>query len=148
MLVGLASVGGIGYAASTANHTWHVTKRAVSTNHKQALFSPASKNSPARDQYVVQKVTLCHNGHTISVAQPAVAAHLAQGDTLGPCHSAVAGASVAFRRGSGGGGGTSGGVLSTALPFTGFPVWAAVLAGLVLVSGGLGLRRTAREYQV
>jgi hypothetical protein len=32
-----------------------------------------------------QKVTLCHQGHTIMVAAPAVAAHLAQGDTLGSC---------------------------------------------------------------
>lgn len=31
------------------------------------------------------KVTLCHEGNTITVAEPAVAAHLAHGDTLGPC---------------------------------------------------------------
>jgi hypothetical protein len=31
------------------------------------------------------KVTLCHNGHTITVGAPAVPAHLRQGDTLGPC---------------------------------------------------------------
>ena len=31
------------------------------------------------------KVTLCHNGVSISVAEPAVAAHLAHGDLLGPC---------------------------------------------------------------
>jgi len=31
------------------------------------------------------KVTLCHKGETLSVAQPAVQAHLAHGDTLGPC---------------------------------------------------------------
>ncbi len=39
-----------------------------------------------------EKVTICHippgnpeNAHTITVAQPAVNAHLAHGDTLGPC---------------------------------------------------------------
>jgi hypothetical protein len=32
-----------------------------------------------------EKVTLCHNGHTITVGAPAVPAHQAQGDTLGPC---------------------------------------------------------------
>ncbi len=32
-----------------------------------------------------RKVTLCHNGHTISVAPQAVRAHLAHGDYLGPC---------------------------------------------------------------
>jgi len=31
------------------------------------------------------KVTLCHNGHTITVAKSAVAAHLKQGDTRGAC---------------------------------------------------------------
>ena len=31
------------------------------------------------------KVTLCHHGHTITVARPAVAAHLRHGDKLGPC---------------------------------------------------------------
>jgi len=37
-------------------------------------------------------VTICHNAsknnpHTITVAQPAVKAHLAHGDTLGECQS-------------------------------------------------------------
>ncbi|MBE0675569.1 MAG: T9SS type A sorting domain-containing protein [Bacteroidales bacterium] len=32
-----------------------------------------------------RKVTLCHNGHSISVAPQAVRAHLAHGDRLGPC---------------------------------------------------------------
>ena len=37
-----------------------------------------------------EKVPVCHNAsknnpHTISIAQPAVPAHLAHGDTLGPC---------------------------------------------------------------
>jgi len=31
------------------------------------------------------RVTLCHRGNTITVAEPAVPAHLAHGDTLGPC---------------------------------------------------------------
>jgi hypothetical protein len=31
------------------------------------------------------KVALCHNGHTIRVGNPAVDAHLADGDYLGPC---------------------------------------------------------------
>jgi len=32
-----------------------------------------------------EKVTICHNGQTITVARPAVAAHLAHGDTEGAC---------------------------------------------------------------
>lgn len=32
-----------------------------------------------------EKVTICHKGHTITIAEPALAAHLAHGDTLGSC---------------------------------------------------------------
>lgn len=32
-----------------------------------------------------QKVTICHKGHTLEVAEPAVQAHLNHGDTVGPC---------------------------------------------------------------
>jgi len=32
-----------------------------------------------------QKVTICHKGHAISVAEPAVRAHLEHGDSLGSC---------------------------------------------------------------
>jgi hypothetical protein len=34
------------------------------------------------------KVTICHKGHTIRVAQPAVAAHIRHGDHAGPCTAA------------------------------------------------------------
>lgn len=34
-----------------------------------------------------EKVTICHNGHTIKVARPAVKAHLKHGDHLGVCTS-------------------------------------------------------------
>jgi hypothetical protein len=30
-------------------------------------------------------VTICHKGQTLTVAEPAVAAHKAHGDTVGPC---------------------------------------------------------------
>jgi hypothetical protein len=33
----------------------------------------------------IEKVTLCHKGHTIRVAKPALKAHLAHGDHLGAC---------------------------------------------------------------
>ena len=36
------------------------------------------------------KVTLCHKGKTITVAEPAVKAHLKHGDKLGPCPAGVA----------------------------------------------------------
>jgi hypothetical protein len=33
------------------------------------------------------KVTICHRGHTITVAESALKAHLAHGDTIGPCEA-------------------------------------------------------------
>ena len=36
-----------------------------------------------------ERVTICHNDHTITVAAPAVPAHLAHGDTIGACGSGV-----------------------------------------------------------
>jgi len=32
-----------------------------------------------------QKVIICHKGHTLEVAEPAVQAHLNHGDSVGPC---------------------------------------------------------------
>ena len=32
-----------------------------------------------------EKVTICHKGKTITVAEPALPAHLNHGDTVGPC---------------------------------------------------------------
>jgi hypothetical protein len=37
------------------------------------------------NQYGRHKVAICHKGHTIRVAQPAVKAHLRHGDKLGAC---------------------------------------------------------------
>src|SRR5262249_51851870 len=42
--------------------------------------SPGKGNGKGRE-----KVTICHKGHTIRVARPAVKAHLRHGDTVGPC---------------------------------------------------------------
>jgi hypothetical protein len=36
-------------------------------------------------QYGRHRVAICHKGHTIRVAQPAVKAHLRHGDHLGAC---------------------------------------------------------------
>jgi hypothetical protein len=48
------------------------------TTAQQARSSGSPVGPPA-------KVTLCHKGVTIEVAEPAVPSLLAQGDTLGPC---------------------------------------------------------------
>jgi hypothetical protein len=47
--------------------------------------SPQKQYSPPGKQYGKAKVTICHKGHTIKVAAPAVKAHLRHGDELGPC---------------------------------------------------------------
>ena len=56
--------------------------------------SSAEKNrsNPTQDGDASKKVTICHippgnppNAHTITVGEPAVRAHLAHGDHLGPC---------------------------------------------------------------
>jgi hypothetical protein len=49
---------------------------------------PTPKSAPAaaaQYQYGKVKVTICHKGKTIRIAQPAVRAHLRHGDSLGPC---------------------------------------------------------------
>jgi RTX calcium-binding nonapeptide repeat (4 copies) len=78
LLVVLGAFGGMSYAASGVTHA----AKAVAVVFK---FTPhkVGSISAAADEY--DKVTLCHNGHEISVAQSAVPAHLAQGDTLGAC---------------------------------------------------------------
>jgi len=82
-VVALGFFGSLGYAASTTKHA------ATAVTH---LVAPAErarpelvKDSPAQSQYQAHKVTICHNGHTIVVDLHAVPAHLAHGDTLGPC---------------------------------------------------------------
>jgi len=39
----------------------------------------------AAEQYQPHKVQVCHNGHTITISQSALKAHLKHHDTLGPC---------------------------------------------------------------
>jgi hypothetical protein len=39
----------------------------------------------AQYQYGDRKVTLCHNGHEITVSRNALPAHLAHGDNVGAC---------------------------------------------------------------
>jgi len=51
-----------------------------------ALFSisvaPLVFSKPDKD-----KVTICHRGRTITVAEAALHAHLAHGDSVGPCEA-------------------------------------------------------------
>jgi hypothetical protein len=50
-----------------------------------AASAAQSQYGPGGKQYGKNKVAICHKGHTIRVAQPAVKAHLKHGDRLGTC---------------------------------------------------------------
>jgi hypothetical protein len=83
----LAAYGGIGYAASAATNTSHAISGIFAATHHGAAPQRGSSRgtiSSADAQYG-KKVTLCHNGHTITVAFSALPAHLAHGDTEGLC---------------------------------------------------------------
>lgn len=71
----LASLGGVGYAASILD---------------------VSGSEPVAAQYPPAKVTICHHTHsatnpfvTITVSERALPAHLAHGDTIGACSTAA-----------------------------------------------------------
>jgi hypothetical protein len=123
----LASFGGLGYAASGTEHAVRTMKQVVAPSGPQIV------QSAAQAQYAQPKVTVCHNGHTITISKAALPAHLRQGDTAGAC--GVAGASVQRFAGTSAAGGT--------LPFTGISLGVTVLVALLLVSLGLALRRRA-----
>lgn len=53
------------------------------TSAPEPTNTPVS--APTDTPVAEEQVTICHNGNTIQVNASAVAAHLAHGDTLGPC---------------------------------------------------------------
>ena len=131
VLGAFASFGGLGYAASGTKQAVKAVKHVVAPSSPQIV-----KKSAAQQQYGQPKVTICHKGHTITIAQPALPAHLRHGDTVGPC--SVAGANATRP-----GGGTLGASAGGTLPFAGMSLGATVLVSLLLVSLGVALRRRA-----
>ena len=91
MLVAVASVGGVSYAAGGAHGVWQSAHKLVSKHSKSHRTAPAK--SSAKDQYGGQeKVTICHHTgskknptETIQVSKSAVPGHLKHGDSVGPC---------------------------------------------------------------
>jgi hypothetical protein len=83
MLAALASVGGLGYAASSAQTAWHAVTHKAKQKPTNRGHSRRTR-TPAAFEYG-GKVLMCHNGNTIFVSENAVPAHLRQGDTVGPC---------------------------------------------------------------
>ena len=132
----LVSFGGFGYAASGTRDAVKAVKNAVAPTNPKIV-----KNSAAQDQYKPQKVTICHKGHTITVSQSALPAHLRHGDTVGPCPGGgVAGANAGHNAGNGVLGQAAAG---QTLPFTGISLAVTVLISLLLLGTGLALRRAA-----
>jgi hypothetical protein len=88
ILLVFASFGGIGYAASSAADVVQTAKRVVVAPAKPKLRQV--NKSAAQDQYKPEKVTICHRTGsgkpvTITISRSALPAHLAHGDTIGPC---------------------------------------------------------------
>jgi hypothetical protein len=93
LAVAFALTGGIGYASSAASNGKSALTQLVSGESpgKSAKGKSQQSKASSAKQYG-HKVLICHippghpeNAHTISVDQSAVPAHLAHGDTLGPC---------------------------------------------------------------
>ena len=60
-------------------------KKAAPATPTTAATPAQSQYGPGGNQYGKRRVAICHKGHTIRVAQPAVKAHLKHGDRLGTC---------------------------------------------------------------
>jgi hypothetical protein len=134
----VGAFGGLGYAASSTTSVVNVVKRAVAPSKPQLV-----QRSAAQDQYKPKKVTICHRTGsgkrvTITISENALPAHLAHGDTVGPCPTtAVAGATATHVRGA------VKGSESSTLPFTGLALGGTVGLSLVLIGVGTALRRRA-----
>ena len=138
MLGSLASFGGLGYAATNTKDAFVAVKKVVVPARPQTV-----SNTAAADQYQPQKVTICHKGHTITIARSALPAHLRHGDTIGPCAGNVLGAGAGHSQGAGAALGATG--TSGTLPFTGISLAATVLLGVILMTLGFALRRRANS---
>jgi hypothetical protein len=84
VLGALASVGGLGYAASSTKTAVKAVTHVIAPSRPQVVL-----NSAAQSQYARERVTICHhNGSgnvTITISRAALPAHLRHGDTIGPC---------------------------------------------------------------
>jgi hypothetical protein len=93
LAVAFSLTGGIGYASSAVKGGTTALTDLVSGkgSKKPAKAKSSQAKGSGKDQYE-HKVLICHRppgnpdkAHTISVDEHAVPAHLAHGDTLGPC---------------------------------------------------------------
>jgi hypothetical protein len=59
--------------------------RSEAESAAKSRHRPRTRKSQAAHGQGQPKVTICHKGQTLEVAAPALNAHLAHGDTIGPC---------------------------------------------------------------
>jgi len=147
LVAAFAAFGGIGYAASAARGVAQTAQKVVAPDAKTRPVQSA-----AADQYV-GKVTICHHTGskkhpfvTITISRNALDAHLAHGDTIGPCPTSGVLGSQASRRGNSA---QRGDVLgetatSSSLPFTGLGLLGVVLLAAIALGTGVALRRSSR----
>jgi hypothetical protein len=83
MVTGIQLVVDSGGAFADKEQTILVCDIRINSN----TFFPCQGTQPGKGKGQ-EKVTICHNGHTIKVAKPAVKAHLKHGDHLGACTAA------------------------------------------------------------
>jgi hypothetical protein len=83
IVVLLSAFGGLGYAASGTEQAASAVRHVVAPAKQHRLV--AVHHTAAHSQYGSDEVTLCHHGHTITVDEHSLPAHLAHHDRLGPC---------------------------------------------------------------
>ena len=76
LLAAVATVGGVGFAASSATKVAKSVIRITHTSHPRVV-----NHSSAADQY--RKVKVCHKGKVIEVSEASVPTHRAHGDKIG-----------------------------------------------------------------
>ena len=81
------SVAGNGKGKGKGHHVKGHAKAAKAAKPAKSASSAEYEYGSGGHQYKDHKVLICHNGHTISVDQHAVKAHVGHhtGDTLGAC---------------------------------------------------------------
>ncbi len=85
LALSLSVFGGLGYAASAVKQTAEAVVPAAHDSDKDKnKDKDKDKVSSAKGQYG-DPVVICHHNHTITINAHALPAHLAHGDTIGPC---------------------------------------------------------------
>lgn len=97
MVLGIAAIGGIGYASSGLTNVYKTATAIVKPHAPKVVHKTA-----AADQYPEEKTKVCHNGHVISIPKSALAAHQRHGDkvTSGKVGSKCANRPKGRRRGA------------------------------------------------